>query len=95
MRFLPIGANFVVARSNGRTPTIAHDKKSLVFPRALRSEGPGMWWQRLISSYKDWRARRKANAKKRYDARIRRIVAKEWAREQRQNNRRERKPQWK
>jgi len=54
-----------------------------------------MWWQRLISSYKDWRARRKANAKKRYDARIRRIVAKEWAREQRQNNRRERKPQWK
>jgi len=50
-----------------------------------------MGWQqlfrRLTSWYKDWRARRKANAKKRYDARIRRIVAKEWARDQRQARR--------
>jgi hypothetical protein len=42
---------------------------------------------RLISGYKAWKARRKAKAKKRYDEQIRRIVAKESAWEQRQNQR--------
>jgi hypothetical protein len=43
----------------------------------------GSWFGRLLAGFIDWRARRQAKLKKRRDDGIRRMVAKEMARERR------------